>query len=156
MFAAFGSERSKDTITLKTLRSPGVKTLRTVFDGLSIDDKYLKLADEAHLDPLLNLLVHQHPTVRSFVEVAITNLDRVGDDEIIMKTKGLEALYELLVTKDLVCQRESIWAVAILACLSESNHPDILVYIGWATILSIASRSQVSFLPLSPLLSPGP
>mmetsp|Transcript_27170 Transcript_27170/g.75930 ORF Transcript_27170/g.75930 Transcript_27170/m.75930 type:complete len:1255 (-) Transcript_27170:75-3839(-) len=138
-----GTERSRGTIRLRTLRPPGVKTLKGMFDKKDLDDEHLALADEAQLDPLLNLLTHDHPTVRALVEEAIMNLEKIDDDEIIMEKRGLQALYKLLTFKDPACQRESIWAVAILAGISEQNHDPIKVDIGWLTIMSLARKPQL-------------
>lgn len=138
-----GDARSRGTIRLRTLRPPGVKTLKGMFDKKDLDDEHLALADEAQLDPLLNLLTHDHPTVRALVEEAIMNLEKIDDDEIIMNKRGVQALYKLLTFKDPACQRESIWAIAILACISEANHDTIKVDIGWLTIMSLAKHPQL-------------
>ena len=99
-----GDARSRGTIRLRTLRPPGVKTLKGMFDKKDLDDEHLALADEAQLDPLLNLLTHDHPTVRALVEEAIMNLEKIDDDEIIMSKRGVQALYKLLTFKDPACQ----------------------------------------------------
>ena len=140
-----GDARSRGTIRLRTLRPPGVKTLKGMFDKKDLDDEHLALADEAQLDPLLNLLTHDHPTVRALVEEAIMNLEKIDEDEIIMAKRGVQALYKLLTFKDPACQRESIWAIAILAGISEQNHETIKVDIGWLTIVSLARNPQVCF-----------
>ena len=138
-----GDARSRGTIRLRTLRPPGVKTLKGMFDKKDLDDEHLALADEAQLDPLLNLLTHDHPTVRALVEEAIMNLEKLDDNEIIMNKRGVQALYKLLTLKDVACQRESIWAIAILAGISEANHENIKVDIGWITIMSLAKHPQL-------------
>ena len=50
---------------LRTLKAPGVKTIKGMFNQQRLDDKHMALADEALLDPLVDLLTHSHAFVSS-------------------------------------------------------------------------------------------
>lgn len=132
-----GTTRSRGTIQLRTLRAPGVKTLKGMFDRQQLDDEHLGFADEAMLDPMINLLQHHHATVRTLSEGILMSLSKEEED-IILSSKGFQDLYKLLQLKDNQVQSDAMWTIAILASNTELNHDALIKDVGWLTLMFFA------------------
>lgn len=132
-----GRTKRSGTIQLRTLKAPGVKTLRGMFNQERLDDAHMALADELEWEPMIGLLQHSHASVRTYSEAAIMQLEKDGED-IILSSAGCQEVYKLLQVKDPNVQSNAMWSLALITGRSELCHDNIIKDIGWLTFMFFA------------------
>eukprot|EP01103_Thecamoeba_quadrilineata_P010566 TRINITY_DN2317_c0_g1_i2.p1 TRINITY_DN2317_c0_g1~~TRINITY_DN2317_c0_g1_i2.p1 ORF type:complete len:959 (+),score=189.10 TRINITY_DN2317_c0_g1_i2:36-2912(+) len=118
---------------LKTLPRPRMKGTKEWFLQHKDKSNFLLLG-EAGLEPLLNLCNHENPKIRSLAEESVSGLKKVEGD-ILMSSKGLRNLSDILRFKVLQAQSDTLMTLAILAGNTDQNHEGIILDIGWQVIL---------------------